>query len=89
MSTLPVGSLKQQQQKYLPFVPLHRACRLVCYCMDAGIIYFLFLEKTSLKHLFWKKTHIKNYMDFANRYEKLYFRKGRLQFRPKGVVILP
>lgn len=25
------------------------------YCMDAGIIYFLFLEKTSLKHLFWKK----------------------------------
>lgn len=44
-------------KKYLPFVPLHHACRLVFYCMDAGIIYSLFLEKTSLKHLFWKKTY--------------------------------
>lgn len=45
----------ETEKKYLPFVPLHHACILVCCCMDAGIIYFLFLEKTSLKHLFWKK----------------------------------
>lgn len=28
-------------------------------------------------------------MDFANRYEKLYLRKSRSQFRPKGIVIFP
>lgn len=33
--------------------------------------------------------NIKNYMDFANRYEKLYLRKSRSQFRPKGIVIFP
>ena len=54
--------------------------------MDAGIIYFLFLEKNIIEAFV---LDIKNYMDFANRYEKLYLRKCRSQFRPKGIVILP
>lgn len=61
------------------------------YCLDAGIISFPFLEKkkTLFKYLFWRKTpHIKNYMDYANRYEEIYFRRGWSQFSPKGTVIL-
>lgn len=50
---------------------------------------FSFFRKNIIEAFVLEKTHIKNYMDFANRYEKLYLRKGRSQFRPKGIVILP
>lgn len=36
-------------EEYLPFVPLHHACRLFFGCLDAGIIYFLFLEDNNVE----------------------------------------
>lgn len=55
-----ITSLKLETVKeYLPFAPLHHAFRLFFYCLDAGIICFLFLENNIVEvFVLEKKFHI-------------------------------